>query len=171
MELFLIIPPRSAKWSLTLNPSFWPAGQSLLCPQSHLSLVFLWLMLCGSWLSLCASGSESPQHSCFLVSFDPAVTHFLFSSHPAMLAPGRQTIHPVPQRFPMSFSVIRTQGHTWICHYNGQIVQRPHRFMIENLYDRDYSQWIFWCTFVRTYKLRSAEEQTKPPLNHFLSHT
>lgn len=76
---------------------------------SHVAVSFFWycslLSLGFQCLELCNSGfgSEPQQHAArFLVSYDPPVTHFLLPSLPATLAPGRQTIHPVPQRFPIT---------------------------------------------------------------------
>lgn len=91
----------------TANPkslNFSQADVLLLCCPSDWSCAFL------SQLGLCVFGSAPQRHAaCFLVSYDPPVTHFLLHSHPATLAPGRQTIHSVPQRLPITHKHTHTE--------------------------------------------------------------
>lgn len=67
---------------------------------------YVWSSLRAAGLSSGASvdldrHSSSMQPVSWLVC-NPLVIHFLLHSHPAALAPGRHTIHPAPQRFPIS---------------------------------------------------------------------
>lgn len=53
------------------------------------------------WSVLPVSGSGSRHRgACFLVSYDPPVTHFLLHSHPATAAPGRQLFIQLFEGFP-----------------------------------------------------------------------
>lgn len=55
------------------------------------------------------TGSGIQHHAaCFLVSYDPPVTHFLLHSHPATLAPGRHLFIQHFEGFPcLNFDICR----------------------------------------------------------------
>lgn len=75
--------------------ALWPAFQMYFSQAGcHFFFILFFYIFrpepCSSWLGPCGFGSVPQQHTgCFLVKYDPLLTHFLLPSHPAALAPGR----------------------------------------------------------------------------------
>lgn len=106
--------------------ALWPAFQMYFSQAGcHFFFILFFYIFrpepCSSWLGPCGFGSVPQQHTgCFLVKYDPLLTHFLLPSHPAALAPGRQTIHPEPQRFPITHA----SAHVLLCQFGSTCCTR-----------------------------------------------
>lgn len=105
--------------------ALWPAFQMYFSQAGchfFLSCSFIYLDLNRAVLGSAPVDLDQYLSStgCFLVKYDPLLTHFLLPSHPAALAPGRQTIHPEPQRFPITHA----SAHVLLCQFGSTCCTR-----------------------------------------------